>query len=133
MERTIQPIRYEPDIDTLGYIQCVTCGKTMGHLYEKANELRRRNLSEIEIYETLGLKRTCCRYHLFSGIKMPMVKYLDETVRLDLDIDETIETSKEDKENSDKFLSIKSRLTKLKETKNEPSDNSKRISFFVAT
>lgn len=148
-----------PDIDTLGYIQCVTCGKMLGNLYNRADELRRKNLTELEVYETLGLKRTCCRYHLTLGIKMPMVKYLDENVRLDLvgavddeDIQENVESdqnprSSNDKNNdSDKVNGIKSRLAKLRDASNQvmgnklvnsegsrDTTNSKRISMFIAT
>jgi DNA-directed RNA polymerase subunit N (RpoN/RPB10) len=136
MSRTIQ--KSVTDIETMGYIQCVTCGKVLGHLYQKAEELRMRNFTEGQIYETLGLKRTCCRYHLTLGIKLPMVKYLDETVRLDMD-EELLITS-EQKESSDKILSIKSRLTKLKEAKPETISKNQsetssygKISFFVAT
>lgn len=132
-----------PDIDTLGYIQCVTCGKMLGNLYNRADELRRKNLTELEVYETLGLKRTCCRYHLTLGIKMPMVKYLDENVRLDLvgtvdeDVQENIDSdpnprsSKDgnrDKDNgknndSDKVNGIKSRLAKLRDASNQVMGN----------
>jgi DNA-directed RNA polymerase subunit N (RpoN/RPB10) len=125
-----------PDIDTLGYIQCVTCGKMLGNLYNKADELRRKNLSEMEVYENLGLKRTCCRYHLTLGIKMPMVKYLDENVRLDLDLNEedrntdritdrttertTTGISKEQESSEkDKVNGIKSRLAKLRDASNQ--------------
>jgi DNA-directed RNA polymerase subunit N (RpoN/RPB10) len=136
MSRTIQ--KSAADIETMGYIQCVTCGKLLGHLYEKADILRMRNFTEGQIYETLGLKRTCCRYHLTLGIKLPMVKYLDETTRLDMDDEPSI--ASEQKESSDKILSIRNRLTKLKEAKPETmsknqSENSShgKISFFVAT
>jgi DNA-directed RNA polymerase subunit N (RpoN/RPB10) len=151
-----------PDIDTLGYIQCVTCGKMLGNLYNKADELRRKNFTEVEIYETLGLKRTCCRFHLTLGIKMPMVKYLDENVRLDLNreqqeesfeerIQETtihVENSISDQQSHDKekVNGIKSRLAKLRDASNQVMGNNrqeqnksepvvpiKRISMFVAT
>jgi DNA-directed RNA polymerase subunit N (RpoN/RPB10) len=146
-----------PHIDTLGYIQCVTCGKMIGNLYDKAEELRMNNFTELEIYERLGLRRTCCRYHLTLGIKMPMVKYLDENVRLDLvgvveQDEENVVVNKETEEMSkdkDKVNGIKSRLAKLRDASNQvmgnistrPIDvssivkdtNSKRISFFVAT
>lgn len=151
MERTIHHLRYEPDIDTLGYIQCVTCGKMLGNLYNRADELRRKNFTEIEVYEKLGLKRTCCRYHLSLGIKMPMVKYIDENVRLDLigtsnDHEEPVQVN-DNQETSDKekVNGIKSRLAKLRNASNQvmgsdtlfqngtESTNSKRITMFVAT
>jgi DNA-directed RNA polymerase subunit N (RpoN/RPB10) len=135
----------QPDIDTLGYIQCVTCGKVIGNLYERADEWRRKNFTEMEVYQKLGLKRACCRYHLTLGIKMPMVKYLDEHVRLDLN--ESVEEDvvqkpiKNLQSDSDKVSMMKNRLSRLKDSKiesicpvsEEPSTNSKRISFFVAT
>ena len=152
-----------PDIDTLGYIQCVTCGKMIGNLYNKADELRRKNLTEIEVYDELGLKRTCCRYHLTLGIKMPMVKYLDENVRLDLNTEQNIEqeellgtteansipnsASEQQSKDKEKVNGIKSRLAKLRDASNQVMGNhhqeliksesssapSKRISMFVAT
>ena len=140
-----------PDIDTLGYIQCVTCGKMLGNLYSRADELRRKHLSEIEVYEKLGLKRTCCRYHLTLGIKMPMVRYIDENVRLDLigtsNEHEEMDRDDEKQETSDKekVNGIKNRLVKLRNASNQvmgnetlfqngtESKNSKRISMFVAT
>lgn len=148
-----------PDIDTLGYIQCVTCGKMIGNLYEKADELRRKNFTEIEVYEKLGLKRTCCRFHLTLGIKMPMVKYLDENVRLDLigteeyssSLDmkshpEDITTNELKDVERDKVNSIKNRLSKLRAASNQvignnesivgnisETKNTKKISMFVAT
>ena len=133
-----------PDIDTLGHIQCVTCGKILGNLYNKADELRRNNLTEIEVYERLGLKRTCCRFHLTLGIKMPMVKYLDENVRLDLVRDheepyEDIElavseqqdqsiseqraseqrAAEQQSKDKEKVNGIKSRLAKLRDASNQ--------------
>jgi DNA-directed RNA polymerase subunit N (RpoN/RPB10) len=149
-----------PDIDTLGYIQCVTCGKMLGHLYNKADEWRRKNLSEIEVYERLGLKRTCCRYHLTLGIKMPMVKYIDENVRLDLvgtshdtgsheDLhveDHTLEMKEDvDLRDKEKVNGIKNRLARLRDASNQvmgrdsmvpngsQTTNSRKISIFVAT
>ena len=151
-----------PDIDTLGYIQCVTCGKMLGNLYNKADELRRKNLSEVEVYESLGLKRTCCRYHLTLGIKMPMVKYIDENVRLDLigtveqdfqnegHTTQTKQNTEQNNENvelkdKEKVNGIKSRLAKLRDASNQvmgkdsmiqnvsQTTNNKRISMFVAT
>lgn len=129
------------DIETMGYIQCVTCGKVIGHLYEWATELRASNFSEMEIYEKFGLKRTCCRYHLSSGFKMPMVKYLDETVRLDLEEENT--HMNESNENLEKVASIKNRLSKMKsqtlvnqtiqDVRHVERPNVKRNPFFVAT
>jgi DNA-directed RNA polymerase subunit N (RpoN/RPB10) len=133
-----------PDIDTLGYIQCVTCGKMIGNLYNKADELRRKNLTEIEVYEELGLKRTCCRYHLTLGIKMPMVKYLDENVRLDLNTEQNTEqeelqgtteanstsnssipnsVSDQQSKDKEKVNGIKSRLAKLRDASNQVMGN----------
>lgn len=124
----------ETEIESMGYIQCVTCGKTLGHLYDKAIELRQKNHSELEIYQKLDLRRTCCRYHLSLGFKLPMVKYLDESVRLDLDDGEEGEIT-DANENSEKVFAIKNRLLKLKDGRKEGPklSNTKKISFFVAT
>ena len=125
----------------MGYIRCVTCGKVIGHLYEKAAELRISNFTEIEIYQKFGLNRTCCRYHLTSGFKMPMAKYLDENARLDLDEDENSQLDVP-RENTDKINSIKNRLSKMRSqlpaseiVSDIPKERSnvKRNPFFVAT
>jgi DNA-directed RNA polymerase subunit N (RpoN/RPB10) len=135
MERTTEhrkTLSTLEDIETMGYIQCVTCGKVIGHLYEKGKELRKANFTEVQIYEIFGLNRTCCRYHFSSGFKLPTVKYLDEYVRLDLD-EEEFPNEGENRENLDKVNSIKNRLSKLKSQPSVERTNVRRIPFFVAT
>ena len=125
-------------IETMPYIRCVTCGKVIGHMYERANGLRAKNFDEQQIFEELGLKRTCCRFHLSTGFKMPIVKYLDETARLDLDEECCNEGKMESHLNSNntdqKVSSIKDRLIRLKDgKKSDLPPQPKRISYFVAT
>ncbi len=47
-------------------IRCFTCGKPIGHLYEKYKELVRKGVKPKEALDQVGLKKYCCR-GLFTG------------------------------------------------------------------
>lgn len=42
-------------------IRCMTCGKPVGHLWEKYNEQVRKGSDPKKIMDSLGLERYCCR------------------------------------------------------------------------
>ncbi|BBL45649.1 DNA-directed RNA polymerase subunit N [Nanobdella aerobiophila] len=47
-------------------VRCFTCGRPIGHLWEKYNELINSGKSEKEALDYLGLERFCCR-QVFLG------------------------------------------------------------------
>ncbi|MFA5406247.1 MAG: DNA-directed RNA polymerase subunit N [Candidatus Nanoarchaeia archaeon] len=47
-------------------IRCFTCGKPIGHLYEKYKELIKKGVKPQEALDQVGLKKYCCR-GLFTG------------------------------------------------------------------
>ena len=44
-------------------VRCYTCGKVLGHLYDRVN--RSQNLSEL--WERLGVRRYCCKRTLMTA------------------------------------------------------------------
>ena len=47
-------------------IRCFTCGKPIGHLWEKYVDLLNQGKSPKEALDELGLERACCR-EIFLG------------------------------------------------------------------
>ncbi len=47
-------------------IRCFTCGKPIGHLWEKYQNLLKQGKSPKEAFEELGIERMCCR-QIFLG------------------------------------------------------------------
>ena len=47
-------------------IRCMTCGKPVGHLWEKYVERIKKGEDPKKVLDSLGLKRYCCRA-LFIG------------------------------------------------------------------
>jgi DNA-directed RNA polymerase subunit N (RpoN/RPB10) len=111
-------------------IRCVTCRKVLGNLGDQIDELRRKNFTNEEIFEELGLDRWCCRNAVFNPIKVSMAEYLDENIPtyklLQKSVQEIKEEEKEEEEKSTKKKSgisdIKSRLAKLSEAKKEKEE-----------
>lgn len=42
-------------------IRCMTCGKPVGHLWEKFRDEGKKGKSTKKILDNLGLERYCCR------------------------------------------------------------------------
>jgi DNA-directed RNA polymerase subunit N (RpoN/RPB10) len=42
-------------------VRCFTCGKPIGHLWEKYKKMLEEGISPKEALDKLGLKRFCCR------------------------------------------------------------------------
>lgn len=47
-------------------IRCMTCGKPVGHLYEKFMEKVAKGSDPKQVLDSLGVERYCCR-SLFVG------------------------------------------------------------------
>ncbi len=47
-------------------IRCMTCGKPVGHLYEKFKERVSKGENPKKVLDSMGLDRFCCR-SLFVG------------------------------------------------------------------
>ena len=51
-------------------IKCFTCGKIIGHLWEKYNKLQKFESNNKNILDKLGLKRYCCRRMMISHVDL---------------------------------------------------------------
>ena len=51
-------------------VRCYSCGKTVGHLYEKYQELLSRDYTEAEALDELKLSRYCCRRMIMTHIDL---------------------------------------------------------------
>lgn len=57
-------------------VRCFTCGKPVGHLYEKFKKRIEKGENGEKILNELGLKRYCCR-QLFLG-HINLLKEIDQ-------------------------------------------------------
>lgn len=57
-------------------VRCFTCGKPVGHLYEKFKKRIEKRENGEKILNELGLKRYCCR-QLFLG-HINLLKEIDQ-------------------------------------------------------
>ena len=57
-------------------VRCFSCGKVVGHLYEKYKELVKRGKSEKEALDELNVRRYCCRRMLLTHVDL-----IDEIMR----------------------------------------------------
>lgn len=51
-------------------IRCFTCGKLIGHLWEKWLVLLALNYTEAEALDALQLRRYCCRRMLITHVEL---------------------------------------------------------------
>ncbi len=51
-------------------IRCFSCGKPVGHLWERYNELSESGKDKGEILTELGLERYCCRSIIMGQIDL---------------------------------------------------------------
>ncbi len=51
-------------------IRCITCGKPVGHLWEKYNERVKNGEKIAKVMDDLGLERYCCRAMFMSHVDM---------------------------------------------------------------
>lgn len=42
-------------------VRCFTCGKPIGHLYEKFKELVKKGMKPEKAFKKVGLERYCCK------------------------------------------------------------------------
>tara|TARA_B100001059_G_C17281684_1_gene308553 strand:- start:157 stop:411 length:255 start_codon:yes stop_codon:yes gene_type:complete len=65
-------------------VRCFTCGKVVGHMEKRYNELKDAGMPIPAIYQELGLRRICCKRMLFlnvnAGDKMAEYTVLPENV-----------------------------------------------------
>lgn len=57
-------------------VRCFTCGKPVGHLYEKFKKRIEKGEDGEKVLNDLGLKRYCCR-QLFLG-HIDLLKEIDQ-------------------------------------------------------
>lgn len=74
-------------------IRCVNCNKPIAHLYEEYKNLLNMNMPAIEVYETLGLEKVCCRTEIGFAKNVNITKP-DEYKILGIDGPEMIEKPK---------------------------------------
>ena len=51
-------------------IRCFTCGKPIGHLYEKYKELLKKGVDKGKALDEVGLKKYCCRAVFISHVEL---------------------------------------------------------------
>jgi DNA-directed RNA polymerase I, II, and III subunit RPABC5 len=51
-------------------VRCFTCGKVIGHLWEKYTEILQDDVQEGEALDKIGLKRYCCRRMFLTHIDL---------------------------------------------------------------
>ena len=52
-------------------VRCISCGKVIGHLWEKYNEeVNMKNRDPKEVLDELGVKRYCCRKHFITHVDL---------------------------------------------------------------
>ncbi|MBI4167449.1 MAG: DNA-directed RNA polymerase subunit N [Candidatus Aenigmarchaeota archaeon] len=51
-------------------IRCITCGKPVGHLWEKYSERVKNGEKIVKVLDDLGLERYCCRAMFMSHVDM---------------------------------------------------------------
>ncbi|CDR97173.1 RNA polymerases N / 8 kDa subunit family protein, putative [Babesia bigemina] len=51
-------------------IRCFTCGKVIGHLWERWLEMLKQNVSEGDALDRLDLTRYCCRRMILTHVDL---------------------------------------------------------------
>ncbi|KAK1932976.1 RNA polymerases N / 8 kDa subunit family protein [Babesia divergens] len=51
-------------------VRCFTCGKVIGHLWERWLEMLKQNVSEGEALDRLELTRYCCRRMILTHVDL---------------------------------------------------------------
>ncbi|UVC49872.1 DNA-directed RNA polymerase subunit 10-like protein [Theileria orientalis] len=51
-------------------VRCFTCGKVIGHLWEKWLEMLKNNTPEGKALDELGLTRYCCRRMILTHVDL---------------------------------------------------------------
>ena len=51
-------------------VRCWSCGKPVGHLWEKYESMVKENQNAQEILDSLGLERYCCRSILLGHVDL---------------------------------------------------------------
>ena len=51
-------------------VRCITCGKVIGHLWEKYQERKEKGEDGKKVLDSLGLVRYCCRQTFMGHIDL---------------------------------------------------------------
>lgn len=49
-------------------VRCFTCGKVVGHMLGRYNDLKEAGMNDVDVYKTLGLRRICCKRMLMTCV-----------------------------------------------------------------
>jgi len=70
--------------------RCRTCKKPLMIYETKINDMREQGMSDLEIFEELGIKRTCCRNAISNPIPMSLAEYIGPEVELHKILEEPV-------------------------------------------
>jgi DNA-directed RNA polymerase subunit N (RpoN/RPB10) len=76
--RSKDPMMYSGTTE-LPHIRCYSCGKVIGHLNERYNEMLSQNMTPVEIFEKLGVKRMCCRLRIANPAVIATAEYIEQS------------------------------------------------------
>jgi len=97
--------------------RCRTCKKPLMLFETKINDMREQGFSDVEIFEELGIKRTCCRNAISNPIPMSLAEYIGPEVELHKILEEPV-----------KKLSTQPVIKEKEELKVQPEVAKKRMS-----
>ncbi len=111
----------------LPYIRCVTCGKVIGHLHSRVEDLRTKNYTNEEIFEELGLSRPCCRNSVMNPPKYSMVGIADEEKTHPMNL-----STEEKGISHDRTAGLRNRLSKIKDASGQDKKSNKKPMCYLA-
>lgn len=97
--------------------RCRTCKKPLMLFETRINDMREEGFSDVEIFEELGIKRTCCRNAISNPIPMSLAEYIGPEVELHKILEEPV-----------KKLSVQPVIKEKEELKVQPEIAKKRVS-----
>jgi DNA-directed RNA polymerase subunit N (RpoN/RPB10) len=96
---------------------CRTCKNRLLRFEKRINDMREQDISDIEIFEQLGMERTCCRNAISNPIPMSLAQYIGPEVELHKILEEPV-----------KKLSVQPVIKEKQELKVQPDVAKKRVS-----
>jgi len=51
-------------------VRCMTCGKPLGHLWERYKKQVERGVNPKKVLDSLGIERYCCRSLFLTHVEM---------------------------------------------------------------
>ncbi len=65
-------------------VRCFSCGKPIGHLWEKYKKLLEQGLTPKEALDKLGIKRYCCRQIFLTHVDLlPLISKYKVTPKVE--------------------------------------------------